>query len=118
MLGKVVNGKLIVPPVNSGNNINVYKDPEWLEANGFHELTDEELDSITIAIPEVRLSKLSIIEEAGEQWPKWKRKIEEAGAKDYWDACTYIVVGNKLFEPFWDSLTEDEKKLLLVKCRY
>lgn len=46
MIAKIVNNKVVFPPVNDGNKMNVYQDSEWLEANGFHELTEEEIKSV------------------------------------------------------------------------
>lgn len=46
MIGKIINNKIVFPPVNDGNRMNVYQDSEWLEANGFHELTEEELKPV------------------------------------------------------------------------
>ena len=46
MKGKIVNNKIVYPPVNDGNKMNVYNDEQWLQANGFHELTDEEIKSV------------------------------------------------------------------------
>lgn len=46
MYGKIINNKIIYPPVNNGNKMNVYNDEQWLQANGFHELTEEELKSV------------------------------------------------------------------------
>lgn len=46
MIGKIINNKIVFPPVNDGNKMNVYQDSEWLIANGFHELTEEELKSV------------------------------------------------------------------------
>ena len=119
MFGKVINGKFIAPPVNDGNKLNVYRDPDWCAAHGFHELTDEEIASIKPEKPEIRLSKLAIIEAAGEKWPEWKAKIEAApGAWDMWEAATYLVVGHPALAPFWKELSADERRLLLTKCRY
>ena len=119
MFGKVVDGRFIAPPENDGNRMNVYLDAEWLAAHGFHELTAEEIASIKPPEkPEIRLSKLAIIEAIGDQWPTWKTKIEAAGAWDYWEAATYLVVGHPRFAPFWKQLKPEERKLLLAKCRY
>ena len=118
MFGKVINGVFVPPPVNDGNKLNVYKDPVWLSENGFHELTSEEIASIKPKAREIKLSKLSIIAAAGEKWPVWKARIEEAGAWDAWEAATYLVVGHPLFEPFWRHLTAEERKLLIQNCKY
>ena len=40
MIGKIINNKIVFPPVNDGNKMNVYKDSEWLITNGFHELLE------------------------------------------------------------------------------
>lgn len=118
MFGKIVNGKFVPPPLNADGIINVYKDAEWLAAHGFHQLTKEEIASLKPPTPEIKLSKLSIIAAAGDKWPEWKKKIEEAGAWDAWEAATYLVVGHPLFDPFWKGLTHEERKQLLKNCRY
>lgn len=118
MIGKIVDNKIVFPPTNDGNKLNVYKDPEWLKAHGFHELTQEELDSVKREPRAIKLSKLAIIEFLGEEWPKWKAMIQEAGAMDYWDACTYIESTNKHFHPFLRKLTPELRKALYTKCKY
>lgn len=118
MFGKVIDGEFVAPPVNTGNKVNVYLDPVWLVKHGFHELTKEEIESIKPKRPEIKLSKLSIITAAGDKWPEWKAKIEEAGALDAWDAATYLVVGHPLLEPFWKTLSVQERKQLITTCRY
>jgi hypothetical protein len=45
MIGKIVNNKIVQPPINDGNKFNVHLDAEWLEANGFYELTQAEIDT-------------------------------------------------------------------------
>ena len=119
MFGKVVDGRFIAPPENDGNRMKVYLDAEWLAAHGFHELTAEEIASIKPPEkPEIRLSKLAIIEAIGDQWPTWKTKIEAAGAWDYWEAATYLVVGHPKFVPFWKTLDAETRRAILKNCRY
>ena len=113
-----MNGRLIAPPVNDGNKLNVYRDPEWLAAHGFHELTADEIASIKPEKREIRLSKLAIVTELGDQWPTWKAKIEAAGAWPMWEAATYLVVGHPALAPFWKELSRDQRRMLLTKCRY
>ena len=57
MIAKIVNKKIVFPPVNNGNKMNVYQDSEWLEANGFHELTEEEIKSVKEAEAKERKEK-------------------------------------------------------------
>lgn len=57
MIGKIVNNKVVFPPVNDGVKLNVYQDPEWLEANGFHELTEEELKPVRDAENKSRIQR-------------------------------------------------------------
>ena len=118
MFGKVVNGKFVPSPVNAGRQVNVYQNPEWLSAHGFHELTAEEIASIKPEKREVRLSKLSIIDFAGDQWPTYKAKIEAAGAWDFWEAATYLVVGHPKVAPFWKTLDAETRQAILKNCRY
>lgn len=118
MFGKVVNGRFIAPPVNSGRQVNVYQDAAWLAAHGFHELTAEEVASIQPEKREIKLSKLSIIDFAGDQWPAYKAKIEAAGAWDFWEAATYLVVGHPKFVPFWKELDAETRQAILKNCRY
>ena len=118
MFGKVVNGKFIAPPVNDGNKLNVYRDPEWLAAHGFHELTADEIASIKPEKREIRLSKLSIVTELGEAWPTWEAKIKAAGVWPLWENATYLVVGHPALAPFWKQVTVEERRMLLTKCRY
>lgn len=118
MIGKIVNGKLVFPPTNDGNKLNVYKNPEWLKDHGFHELTQEELASIKHEPKAIKLSKLSIIEALGEEWPVWKALIQEAGAWDYWEACTYIETTNPRFKPFLRKMSPEQRKMLMTQCRY
>lgn len=118
MFGKVVKGKFVAPPVNDGNKLNVYLDAEWLAAHGFHELTAEEIASIKTPKREIRLSKLAIVTELGDQWPTWEAKIKAAGVWPLWENATYLVVGHPALAPFWKELSADERKLLLKKCRY
>ena len=119
MIGKIVNGKLVFPPVNSGNRINVHKDPIWLKQHGFHELTSEELKNVVPPKREpMKFSKYKIIQELGEAWPTWKAKIVEAGAWDWWEACTYLSMDDDNFKMFWKQLSRDERVLLRTKCRY
>ena len=49
MIGKIVNNQIITPPTNDGNRFNVHLDADWLEANGFHELTQTEIDTASEA---------------------------------------------------------------------
>ena len=118
MFGKVVNGKFVSPPVNDGNKLNVYLDHDWLAAHGFHELTEEEIASIKPEKREIRLSKLSIIDFAGDKWPKYKAQIEAAGAWDFWEAATYLVVGHPKVAPFWKTLDAETRQAILKNCRY
>ena len=118
MIGKIVNGKIVFPPTNSGNKLNVYKDPEWLVAHGFHELTQEELAAVKHT-PEVRkYSKLKIIEALGENWAAWKAKIEAAGLLDYWTNCQYLASDYPAFQQFYRQLSPEERKLLNTRCRW
>lgn len=45
MIGKIVNNQIITPPTNDGNRFNVHLDADWLEANGYRELTQSEIDA-------------------------------------------------------------------------
>lgn len=49
MIGKIVDGKIKMPPTNDGNRFNVHLDPVWLEENGYHELPQEEIDAANTA---------------------------------------------------------------------
>ncbi len=40
---KIVNGAIVYPPHNDGNRINVHLDSEWLSANGYTDMTEEEI---------------------------------------------------------------------------
>lgn len=57
MIGKIINNKIVYPPVNDGNKMNVYNDEQWLQANCFHELTEEELKSVREADVKERKEK-------------------------------------------------------------
>jgi len=46
MYAKIENGKLIFPPHNDGNKINVHLNPTWLADNGFVDMSQEEIDAI------------------------------------------------------------------------
>ena len=116
MYGKIVNGKLVTPPVNSGNKFNVYKDKEWLEANGFHELTTEDFAKIERKKAVRKYSKLRIIEVLGEAWPTWKAKIDAAGMTDYWNACTYLASDHPAFAQFFKQLSTEERQMLNKNC--
>jgi len=43
MIGKIVNGKIVFPPVNTDGIVNVYRNAAWLAKNGFHELSPAEI---------------------------------------------------------------------------
>ena len=118
MFGKIVNGKFVSPPVNSGNRLNVHKDPQWLAAHGYHELTAEEITAIKPSAPVRKYSKLKIIETLGENWNAWKAKIEAAGLLDYWNNCQYLASDYPAFKQFYRQLSPEERKLLNTRCRW
>jgi hypothetical protein len=43
MYAKIEDGKIIFPPHNDGNKINVHLDPAWLAEHGFRDMSEEEL---------------------------------------------------------------------------
>lgn len=45
MYCKIVNGKLVLPPDNDGNRINVHLDPEWCEVHGFTDMSVAEINA-------------------------------------------------------------------------
>lgn len=45
MFCKVINGKLVQPPHNDGNKINVHLDLEWLAAHGYTDMTNAEINA-------------------------------------------------------------------------
>ena len=45
MFCKIINGKLVLPPHNDGNKINVHLDPQWCEAHGFTDMTVAEINA-------------------------------------------------------------------------
>lgn len=118
MIGKIVNGKLITPPINFGNRFNVFKDSEWLSSNGFHKLTIEDFKQLKHISPVRKYSKFKIVEILGEAWPIWKQKIEEAGMMEYWESCNYLASDHKAFRKFYRQLSAEERKLLNTKCRW
>ena len=118
MYGKIVNGKLVTPPVNAGNKLNVYADKAWLEANGFKELTAEDFAQIKNEPVVRKFSKLKIVEALGEAWPTWRQKIDEAGMTDYWNACQYLASDHPAFAQFYKQLPPAERQLLNRSCIY
>ena len=118
MYGKIVNGKLVTPPVNAGNKLNVYADKTWLEANGFKELTAEDFAQIKPEQVVRKYSKLKIVEALGDAWPVWKQKIEAAGLSDYWQACQYLASDHPAFAQFFKQLSKEERQMLNKSCRY
>ena len=61
MYAKIENGKVIFPPHNDGNRMNVHLDPAWLSEHGFTDRTEEEIASYRPEPPEQTVfSKLAV----------------------------------------------------------
>ena len=61
MYAKIENGKVIFPPHNDGNRMNVHLDPAWLAEHGFTDMSEEELAPYRpVPEPQTVFSKLSI----------------------------------------------------------
>ncbi len=45
MYCKIINGRIVLPPKNDGNRINVHLDPAWLEAHGYRDMTGTEINA-------------------------------------------------------------------------
>ncbi|MDD5599980.1 MAG: hypothetical protein PHV82_18695 [Victivallaceae bacterium] len=94
MIGKIVNNQIVTPPYNDGNKFNVHLDAAWLEANGFHELTEAE---ITAAGEAAKLTKTVFT----------KLQIREAfKALDKEADLDALLDGSAEFKTYWQDAQE------------
>ena len=126
---KFVDGTVEYPPVNYGNIINVNLDEEWLIANGYENKTKEEIQAYieenTPTAPDPgteipteepkKYSTLMIIRGLGEDWEKYRLKLEAYGYLDQFFAANYLLETDPLFVEFLKEVPP-ELKSQLDKC--
>lgn len=113
MYAKIENGKPIFPPINDGNKINVDKDLNWLNENGFIDYDIEELNEIikqnerNEAISQLTLNgvftKLQIRRALRNmQLPNEKKEIFTT-CNTYEDVLDTIIDNNESFKKEWND---------------
>ena len=93
MYAKIEEGKIILPPHNDGDHYNVHLDPQWLEAHGFRDMSEEELAPYRPKPPEQTVfSKLSV-----------RRAMRELGIEAKLDA---LLNASATFRADWTDAQE------------
>lgn len=111
---KFVDGEVIYPPINDGDIFNVNLDETWLTEHGYVDKTQEEIDNYikentTTVDPEPdpstedepkKYSTLMIIRALGDEWEKYRAKLEAYGYLDQFFAANYLLETDPLFVEF------------------
>lgn len=93
MYAKIENGKIVFPPHNDGNHINVDLDPIWLAEHGFRDMTEEELAPYQPKPPEQTVfTKLAI-----------RRAMRALGIEGKLDA---LLNASSVFRADWTDAVE------------
>lgn len=104
-----------------------FKNPLHLNGRVIFNPTPQELidAGYTVKLPkakprkkEIKFSKLKIIELLGDKWTELRAQIEELGLLERFNQATYLSLDNPDFRLFFQTLSIEEKKLLVTKCRY
>ncbi len=127
---KFVDGIVEYPPINYGNIINVNLDEDWLIANGYENKTEEEIQKYiednTPSTPDPgtdipvddepkKYSTLMIIRALGDDWEKYRTKLEAYGYLDQFFAANYLLETDPLFVEFLKEVPPEIKDQL-DKC--
>ena len=101
MTGKIVNSKIVLPPVNAGNKFNVNLNSEWLKANGFHELTAAEIEAANTAAKLART-----VFTAGQIINAIESVDEDNNNTVLRDKLTTVLSENPAFSIYWSAYSD------------
>lgn len=110
----VKDGVIFKNPLHTNGRIIFNPTHQELIAAGY----TVKINKTTIRTKEIKFSKLKIIDALGDRWTSIKKKIEELGFYDRFNQATYLSIHDKDFQRFFQSLSLEEKKLLVQKCQY
>ena len=93
MYVKIINDKIIFPPHNCGNIINVHLNKAWLEENGYIDITQQQLKKYIKPKEQTKIySKLEI-----------RRAMRKLGIED---KLNLILNSNEIFKADWTDAQE------------
>lgn len=117
MFIKIVNRRILLPPVNDGNHFNVHLDSNWLKENGFFEVNEDELEKYVLdLVSSVHVySRNKIVDLLGDKIEDYFHLLKEKKLLVDFITADSIPVRSERFSPFFEKIEQDHPGLL-DKC--